>query len=133
MRPTAFLVILCCVLCVGYAGTSFKKVSAPTDSGIRYYRPATYILIKPAAASIRAAINHHALRLRDAYVLPPRLRVRYLSPGEPTGMDLCNSNTGTGINAPGAKPPRYGDGITANCIHRFAVRDDAPLRPPGGK
>ena len=57
--------------------------------------------------------------------------MHYLSPGEPCGLNLCDSNTGTGINAPSAEPPRYGNAVTANCIHRFAVRDNAAERPPG--
>lgn len=67
----------------------------------------------------------------DAYILPDRPRVRYLSPGEPCGLDLCDSNVGTGINAASANPSRYSNAVTGNCVHRFAVRDDAPARPPG--
>ncbi len=69
----------------------------------------------------------------QAYVLPDRLRDRFISPGEPTGMGLCHSAIGEGINAPEPKPPRYGDASVGDCAHAFAVRDDAPERSPEKK
>lgn len=69
-----------------------------------------------------------------AYILPARPRVRYLSPGEPCGLGLCDSKTGVGINDPAkAKPPRYSDATVGDCKHQFAVRDDAPDRSAGQK
>jgi hypothetical protein len=116
-------------------GDEIRIFSTPTTE-ILASNPGTLIFPYPAWVGIYGGQHSGSDKCimrydcADAYVLPARPRVRYLSPGEPTGMDLCDSNTGTGINAPSAKPPRYGDGVTANCVHRFAVRDDAPLRPP---
>jgi hypothetical protein len=64
----------------------------------------------------------------NAYILPDFPRRRYLSPGEPCGLELCESKAGVGINDPKANPPRYGDASAGDCKHQFAVRDDAPDR-----
>lgn len=66
----------------------------------------------------------------QAYVLPNRPRDRFISPGEPTGRGICHAATGEGINAPTAKPPRYSDATLGDCVHQFAVRDDAPEHTP---
>ena len=62
----------------------------------------------------------------EDYILPERPRVSYLTHGEKTGMSLCDSKTGTGVNDPKANPSHYGDATAGNCIHQFAVCDDAP-------
>ena len=64
----------------------------------------------------------------EAYVLPGRPRDRFVSPGEPTGMGMCRAAAGAGINDPAAKPPRYATATKGDCVHQFAVRDDAPDR-----
>lgn len=45
---------------------------------------------------------------------------------EMTGIQLCTSPAGTGINAPSHKPqPRYGDAAAGrgNCMHQFCIND----------
>jgi hypothetical protein len=66
----------------------------------------------------------------QAYVLPDRPRDRFISPGEPTGRGICNSAAGEGINASTKDPPRYSDATLGDCVHQFAVRDDAPEPSP---
>jgi hypothetical protein len=74
--------------------------------------------------------SHGSHRTWPAYVLPNRPRDRFISPGEPTGRGICSSAAGQGINASTEKPPRYSDATLGDCVHQFAVRDDAPERSP---
>jgi len=65
-----------------------------------------------------------------AYMVPARPRDRFISPGEPIGMGLCESATGTDFNDAALPLSRYANANRGNCAHQFCVRDDGPLRPP---
>lgn len=54
--------------------------------------------------------------------------LRYLSPGETTGMSLCKAQEGTDYNSPQLPLPRFHNAARGNCAHQFCVRDDAPVR-----
>lgn len=62
----------------------------------------------------------------DAYIPPGRPRDRI----KPTGMKLCRSSKGEGVNVPGSTPPRYSNAVMGDRTHKFAVRDDVPALSP---
>ena len=67
--------------------------------------------------------NSNAYTFGESGIYLVRGKYQY---GELSGITLCNSTKGTGVNAPAHKPrPRYGDADAGrgDCIHQFCVSD----------
>jgi hypothetical protein len=76
MRKSRMVVIavggLGLVLLTGCSGVTFKKAESGDTNGIRYYRPATYLLIKPDYEKQEASLEWVALAdTRTPYVAKP--------------------------------------------------------------
>ncbi len=64
----------------------------------------------------------------EAFVVAGQPDCRQVSPGEPSGLGICDAATGTEFNAPTLPKPRYGDATCGRCRQQLCVRDDAPVR-----